>query len=398
MKIIKISIAVQLLVCFTATHTLLAQETQDIKKEKSITIGPDRQIGKDGASTKFSYFHTCPESPDGKKIIYLRFKKEPIGLERSALVPGELWICDYNLKNHRMVTPIKGMSSEDGCQQQWVDNNHMALLDSGVVKVIDVRNGKNILDKRVETRFLSHDSFNGNILFTLSKSQQKGAPGIYELNCFTGDIKPVLLNENCQGVLLPSHLDPKEFLPVEDWRFLHCQYSPNGEKICFRADVGRADKLQLLGICKTDGSDFKMTDKPLHQMWYDNESIAGHARFGDNGGSLPPEKKFLLMRWDLNGNYIETMGIKGNHLAISPSGELFVSETMYYINPVIVTLTPKGQTDKSIEIIRFDPHELTWNSFFHVNPAFSRDGKRMYYSRPLNEKYNGTFYRDIQYE
>lgn len=398
MKIVKWFIGIQFLVCFIATHSLSAQGIPYTNKERIITIGEERQIGIDGASTKFSYFHTSPENPDGRKIIYLRLTKEPAGLERSALVPGELWICDYNLKSHHMVTRIKGMSSEDGCQQQWVDNNHVALLDSGVVRVIDVRNGKNILDKKVITRFMSHDSYNGNILFTLSKSQQKEAPGIYELNCFTGDIKPVLLNENCRGALLPSHLDPKKILPVEDWRFLHCQYSPNGEKICFRVDAGVAEKYQLLGICKTDGSGFNITDKPLHQMWYDNESIAGHVRFGNNGEPLSPEKKFLLMRWDLDGNYIETMGIKGNHLAISPAGDCFVSETMYNTNPVVITLTPKGQEENTIEIARFDPYDLTWNSFFHVNPAFSRDGKRIYYSRPLNEKYNGTFYREIKCE
>src|SRR5690606_32791020 len=131
-------------------------------------------------------------------------KKEPINLERKALVPGELWICDRDLKAHRLVREITGMSSEDGCQQQWVSNNHVALLDNGVVQVIDVRNGQNILKKRVETRSLSHDSFNGNILFTLSGSQQKGDPGIYELNCFTGATKPVLLNANCRGVSMPS--------------------------------------------------------------------------------------------------------------------------------------------------------------------------------------------------
>jgi hypothetical protein len=297
-----------------------------------------------------------------------------------------------------VVTDIKGMSSEDGALHQWVDNDHVALLDSGMIRVVDVRNGRDILKKRIETPFLGHDSFHGKVLFTITKSLGKGKPGIYELDCFTEEIKPVLLNADCCNVPLPSYLDSKEVWPVENWRFLHCQYSPNGKKICFRVDVGVPDNFQLLGVCNIDGSGFTIESKPLHQMWYDNRSIMGHARFGDHGEQLPPEKKFLLMRWDLSGKYIETMGIKGNHLAVSPDGDYFLSETMYDTNPVVVTLTPKGQQDHAIEIARFDPYDITWNRFFHVNPAFSRDGKRIYYSKPLNEKYNGTFCREMKYE
>src|SRR5690606_1258335 len=133
----------------------------------------------------------------------------------------------------------------------------LALLDSGVIRVIDVRSGKDILKKRVETRSMSHDSFDGKVLFTLSKSQQKGAPGVYELNCLTGAIRPVLLNTGCRGASLPSYLDATAIRPVEDWRILHCQYSTNGKKICFRVDTGPSHKYQLLGVCNTDGSDFR---------------------------------------------------------------------------------------------------------------------------------------------
>ena len=356
----------------------------------------EKQIGKDGASTKFSYFNTSPESPDGKQITYLRFKKEPIGLKRDALVPGELWICDRDLNGHRMVTTLRGISSEDGCFQQWVDNQHVALLDSGVIRVLDVRNGKDILKKKIDAEFLGHDPFDGNILFTVSNAKGKGKPGVYELNCFTEAIKPVILAANCGTVALPAYLDPKQVWTVDQWRFFHCQYSPNGKKICFRLDVGKPENYQLLGVCNVDGSNLTVQTKALHHMWYDNESIMGHARFDDNGKNLSADKKFLLMRWGLDGKYIETLGIKGNHLAASPNRDWFVSETMYYLSPVIVTLTPKGEPNKAVEITRFDPYDITWNRFFHVNPAFSRDGKRVYYSKPLNEHYNGTFYCELK--
>ncbi len=365
-------------------------------KPGGIKIINERQVGKDGASTKFAFFSVSPESPDGKNILYLRLKKEPNVNERAVQLPGELWICDRDLKKHRKVTDIKGMYSEDGCFQQWLNNTQVALLDSGVVRVIDVRNGRDLLKKRVTTRFLGHDSHEGRILFTIAESKGAEKAGIYELNCFTEEIKPVLLNEDCEGAILPSFLDPKSILPVAKWRMLHCQYSPDGRKICFRVDTGPTDKYQLLGLCNVDGSDFKVQAKALHHMWYDNESIMGHARFDEKGEGLPMDKRFRLMRWDLNGKYIETMGPLGNHLGASPNRDLFASETMYYKSPVIVTLYPKGKAEQGVEVANFDPYELTWNKFFHVNPTFSRDGKRLYYCRPINQQYSGTFVCDIK--
>ena len=197
---------------------------------------------------------------------------------------------------------------------------------------------------------------------------------------------------------LPAYLGLEEILPVEDWRILHCQYSPNGKKISFRLDAGRLERLRLLGLCNIDGSDFKIQNKALHFMWYDNESIIGHIRYGEHGEYLPPEKKWLLRRWSPNGKYIETMGPGENNLALSPIRDCFVSETLYHTIPVIVTLIPKEQKDKTVEIARFDPYDLTWNRWFHVNPAFSRDGNRIYYSKPLNEKYNGTFVCELKYK
>ena len=138
--------------------------------------------------------------------------------------------------------------------------------------------------------------------------------------------------------------------------------------------------------------------KPLHQQWYDNKSIMGHARFDEEGQILSDDKRFHLMRWDLNGKYIETMGPLGNHLAASPNRRYFASETMYNISPVVVSIFPHSRENELTQVASFDPYNLTWNEFFHVNPAFSRDGKRLYYCRPLNQQFSGTFVCDLKLE
>ena len=34
-------------------------------------------------------------------------------------------------------------------------------------------------------------------------------------------------------------------------------------------------------------------------------------------------------------------------------------------------------------------------SYFHMNPSFSRDGKRVYYNKPMDDTRSGTFYFDL---
>src|SRR5690606_23637737 len=138
--------------------------------------------------------------------------------------------------------------------------------------------------------------------------------------------------------------------------------------------------------------------KSLHFFWYDNESIVGHFQNGPDGKRHPvQEKRFSLTRWDLKGNVLQEMITpRGNHLAMSPDKKQFASETFYKTNPVVLKLYTPGRSEAPVVIASFDPYGITWDRRFHANPAFSRDGRRVYFSKPLNEKFNGTFYYEIK--
>ena len=38
---------------------------------------------------------------------------------------------------------------------------------------------------------------------------------------------------------------------------------------------------------------------------------------------------------------------------------------------------------------------VTWDMRAHVNPAFSRDGKRLYYNRATSDAMNEVWYADL---
>lgn len=361
--------------------------------EYTVQLGPVVQVGPAGSSSIFSFYNTSPESPDGKSLFYLRYKEEPPAAR--IHVPGELWICDRDLKNHRRIADINGMTSHNGSEAQWIDNQHIAMYDKGIIRVVDIRNGEDILKKRIETTGISHDSFQGRIMFAIhERGETAYDPGIYELNCFTEEISLIKRTAKMKNTSLPSYID--SVYPIEDWRILHLQYAPDGKKISFRLDVGDGESRHLLGICNKDGSNFHIHTRPLHFLWYDNESIVGHIQFNKQGKR--PEiraERFNLRRWNVDGTFIETLSPRGNHLAISPDRSYFANETFYNSNPVIIYLIGREQKERVAEIDSFPPYDLVWDKRFHVNPAFSRDSKRIYYSKPLNETYSGTFYREI---
>lgn len=358
----------------------------------------EHQVGADGASTIFSFFNTCPESPDGKTIAYVRCIKEPSGDGDELLAPAELWVCDRNLKKYRKVTGIKGTAAHNGIEAQWIDNSRIAFFDNGIVRLVNIYTGKDLLNKQIKADGLGHQPHQGKVLYNIYTDDGRGEPGTYELDCNTLQTRLVLSVKAYAQVLLPAYLQQKDIDSLQHWRTLHSQYSPDGKKIAFRLDVGSSEKSQLLGVCNIDGSGLKIMNKALHFFWYDNTSIVGHLQV-DKNGKRPetPEKRYTLTRWDLNGNILqEMMTPPGNHLAMSPDGQHFVSETFYQTNPVIVKLYTIGHPGATVTIAGFDPYDITWKRRFHVNPAFSRDGKRVYYSRPLNEKYNGTFFCEIR--
>lgn len=355
----------------------------------------EHRVGQAGASTAFAYYNTTPESPDGQTIAYVRCEQEPT--PQRSRVPASLWVCSKDLQQHRKVTGIKSISMHDGAEAQWIDNNTIALFDNMKLRVIDTRSGKDMLTKELPAAEIGHDSYNGKLLFSICEGKVPGDPAIYELDCKTQAVRTILPIQALAAIPIPSFMNRDSLYPLVNWQLSHLQYSPDGKKICFRIELGPKDKDILMGICNIDGTGLKTWIKPLHFLWYDNESIVGHLSNEPDGRRPDPaERRYSLTRWDLNGKLLEgMMAPRGNHLAISPDRKQFVSESFYKTNPVVVTLYP-GAGKTPVEICRFDPHDLTWGRKFHVNPSFSRDGKRVYYSRPLNEKHNGTFYIDIE--
>jgi hypothetical protein len=147
-----------------------------------------------------------------------------------------------------------------------------------------------------------------------------------------------------------------------------------------------AECLTLFAVDLTTGKRTLFPYKPLHQLWYDDETYVGVA-----GASSDPGDKREIARWQPDGTRLETLvssedgtGI-GNHIDMSPDTAWFVTDSIYHSDPVTVDLYRRGRGDR---VATLDRHSLTrpvWGLRAHANPVFSRDGRRVYFVQAWDE-------------
>jgi hypothetical protein len=328
------------------------------------------KVSVDDFNTCFSYYNTTPESPDGTNIAYVRFLSFPEN-DRAEKVPAEIWVCSSDLTGHRKLIRINDIAVHNGARVQWIDDSTLACEDDSI-RILNLE-GETLA---VMSGRIGHHPHNGRILYAAKDEESKLAT-IYEY-----DVR------HKQRIVLGNALDFQEVAgifpnvqlrEVKDFGILHLQYSPDGEKIAFRLDIGpRNETYRHLVTMDHSGQNIRyFGPKPMHFAWYDNGTIMGHDNQIDD--SMPNDKSGR--RWDLNRKYIETLSGTGNHLGASADRMYYASESRYQKNPVVLSVFRKGDaTAFWQDTVSTDTH-TTWTLANHANPSFSRDGKRLYYNK-----------------
>ena len=130
----------------------------------------------------------------------------------------------------------------------------------------------------------------------------------------------------------------------------------------------------------------------MHFFWYDSNTVAGH----DNQIADGQKNNCYLRRWDRSHQFIETLAGSGNHAAMSFDKQWYASDTWYHSSPVKLMLYKKGETNASAMLDLGSYSNTVWILGNHLNPAFSRDGKRIYFIKPVNnDGKSQAFYWDL---
>lgn len=356
---------------------------------KEVPVGPPQK------NSSFGYFGESPESPDGKRIAYIVYHDSESGMKKT---PVDLWVCNRDLTGRRLVVEnVTSTNFHNGAMTHWVDNHRVVIGGSGYgeVKVINVETGE-IENGPYNSCWPGGIGHNGQILLHAVKGSELGPVGIYQLDVYND-----LITQRVRADQLLCFYDQGKWsgrLQPDTWRFVHGKISPNDTYVGY-AVVPKGGK-QHLFTSRLDGSDLKIfghyfpekgSDKPLHWHWYDDDLLYGVDQETKDG---TPDNLCIKL-WDRNGKYIRTLAGPANHTAMSYDKKWFAGDSFYFDDPVWLCIYRSGDTAPAAVVFKHSGIKITWLQEGHLNPAFSRDNRRLYYKRPVNDTYMQAYYVDL---
>lgn len=310
------------------------------------------------------YFHQSPESLDGQRVAYSSL--------RTNDSETDVFICAPDGSDQRKIATVKGkVSTHMGAAPFWLGASVLAFTEGGDrVHIIDLAAGTT---RVVAGAISDYSPANGQICFRINQGESDSlVPGIYVLDPNRG-----------VSTLVVGRADVKEFATamkvtraVELWRFDHPLWSPDGKRMIFELKTGPASRSMddFLLVADANGSRRSLFGhKPMHPGWWNDNLIFGHDWAHRN------DKNFKL--WTPEGHITTTVAGEGCHGAVSPDREWIATESWYATDPIVLRLFRRGQTQPAaILYVQKERSRELWTMRTHLHPAFSRDGRRVYFN------------------
>jgi len=278
--------------------------------------------------------------------------------------------------------------------QSWADNSRVVFssVDPAgheTIRVINVDTGRVEHGPFVDFH-PGHEARNGKVLMSRrggARPAGSAAPGpgagettatgLHELDIATGKLRLVLAHAGS---------------------IHHVQYSPDGRKALFNAN----DNYNV-SIVNLDGTGFRVLDgpdrrKPMHVQWYDNHSFFGGIHEKRTlGVDLDKHHLHETYRWNLDGEITDFLAGICCHGATRADHRYFAGESWYGSDPVALWIYARGRRQPLATIYSHRFPRIVWNNGgrHHVNPAFSRDGMRLYYKKTVARDTSQAFVCDL---
>lgn len=340
--------------------------------------------GADGFSG-FGYYGTSPESPDGKRIAYVQFLEPPATAR--ARFPAELRVCDRDLTNHRKLADIPRTGTHNTAMPLWVDNRRLAYeVSYHQTFLVDADTGADLLGA-IDGQ-LQHNAHANQFLVCLNRADaEPGTRGLYTVDADSGERRLVL-----PTLALEPFAETIGEPDLAKYVLQHGQWSTDGSHLAVKIYAGRG-KDWGLATCRADGTDLVwFGHKPMHFQWYDGDTLFGHDSEVEDG--LPNNRE--LRRWRRDSSVVETLAGPGCHPAMSPDRQWIATETWYSSDPVYLLLYRRGSLKPDRILATFLAAATVWELNAHINPAFSPDGRRLYFNRPVRPGLSQAHYIEIE--
>lgn len=337
-----------------------------------------------------------PESPDGKLLVYAR----KYVLDDPTKQETEVWVCEReNLTNHKKV--FDGVcGNHNGPSATFVDNEHIvfrsAINKMSAFYIINVYTGQikygPIFGKE------SHCAENGKYPFSISENFLGKNPdypvidscGVYILDIQTGLVSKAVDTQEILDMVKRAGYTPNEWTTSMS----HVQLNPSATSVMMRLSVEECKVFGALGAIDLDTHKTHfIPDKPVHQLWFDDDSYM--ATHQVHNGEIIEMESSRIQRFSKDGEVLETLGGNGNHIDGSSDRQWFVGDRAYPGHPLDILLYRRGNIEPEAVLDSHNFQHIVWKLQVHPNPTFSRDGKRVYFNRPLSDSKTQAVYVDI---
>jgi hypothetical protein len=320
----------------------------------------------------------CPESPNGARIVYAL--KNNLDENETKIMVG-----DSNLSNHHCVFTVN-CGNHNGPSATFTDNSTIVFRDSvdglPMFRIINVDTGE--IKYKIFAKE-SHCAENGKYPFSISKEFIGKNPdypeisqcGIYILDIASGKITLAASEDDILDMVKSHGLTPNEYTASVS----HVQLNPSGTAVMMRLGVVDCPVFGALGCIDLDtGKTHIIPDKPVHQLWFDDDTYMATRQF-NQGRHIEMETSYIA-RFSKDGEELEILGGISNHMDASSDRKYFSGDRCYPDYAPNVYLYKRGSKEPIAEFEIPNEQETVWKKQVHPNPSFSRDGKRLYFNRP----------------
>lgn len=350
-------------------------------------------------STALSIFDTNPESPDGKHVILVRYKKIVQGGHEGPEVMAELMVKNRITHVLKKITDVE-VTNHNGSNAFWLNNTLLATQVEHLqsFEVFDVATGQSVFGK-IEGE-LGHKASSGKIFFSRCNGRKlanhpnrkpytSSEEGIWCLHSSNGALQKIV----SKTTIIDAFTAQNPNITGNDVQLLHVDPNTKGDKILFdyrhKKVPASARHEQLQGFVEANGNNSRWIPKrPMHVVWYDNATMMGV-------DTEDPEKK--VFKYDLYGKELALLAGPACHLGAAPNRQWYAGEGGYYKPEpdgfTRVYLYEKGNPTPIGLLASWKNAKITWTWVAHVNPSFSADNKRLYFIRAVEnqEKFEAVF-------
>ncbi|MBO7336710.1 MAG: PD40 domain-containing protein [Lachnospiraceae bacterium] len=339
------------------------------------------KISKTKGNTLLGMNGGCPESPDGKRIVYA-FKKSLDEAETSIMV------CNSDLTDHREVFKVK-CGNHNGPSASFINDSLIVFRDGAqghpVFRILDIDTGKVLYEIAAKE---SHCAENGLYPFSITEDllgfnpgyPEIDRPGIYVLDVLKGTIKCVFESKDIEKLVTDAGYTANQWTASVS----HVQLNSKGTAVMMRLSVPECPVFGALGCVDLDtGKTYLIPDKPVHQLWFDDDTYMATRQFctfEEEHKRIEMETSYIA-RFTKDGKELEVLGGISNHMDGSPDRQLFSGDRCYPGYATHVYLYKRGDKNPIATYEMPQNEEVVWKKKVHANPAFSRDGKRLYFNR-----------------